>query len=73
MNNAMESAGGKSAVMLTGGKGDVGDKNPKKRRKAIATYKYWIDVAYALKCKAHRHVCGECVSQYHIKKNLIMP
>ena len=68
MNNAMESAGVKSAVMLTGGKGDVGDKNPKKRRKAIATYKYWIDVAYALKCKALRNVCGEYITIPHKEK-----
>ncbi len=62
MNNAMEVSDVKSAVLLTGGKGDVGDKDPKKRRDAIATYKYWIDVAAALNCKAVRNVCGEYIT-----------
>ena len=68
MINAMESAGVKSVVMLTGGKGDVGDKNPKKRSKAVATYKYWIDIASALKCKALRNVCGENITIPHKEK-----
>ena len=68
MNNAMESAGVKSAVMLTGGKGDVGDKDPKKRSKALANYKYWIDVASALNCKALRNVCGEYITIPHKEK-----
>jgi len=62
MNNAMESAGVKSAVMLTGGKGDIGDKDSKKRKNAIATYKYWIDIAAELNCKAVRNVCGEYIT-----------
>jgi sugar phosphate isomerase/epimerase len=68
MNNAMESAGVKSAVMLTGGKGDVGDKDPKKRSKALATYKYWIDIASELNCKAMRNVCGENITIPHKEK-----
>lgn len=62
MNRQMESAGVQSAVMLTGGKGDVGDKNLANRKKALATYRFWIDVAVDLNCKAMRNVCAEFVT-----------
>jgi len=68
MNEAMQTAGVKSAVMLTGGKGDIGDKDPKKRKEAIATYQYWIDVAATLNCKAMRNVCGEFITIPHAEK-----
>jgi len=68
MNNAMESAGVKSAVRLTGGKGDIGDKDSKKRKNTIATYKYWIDIAAELNCKAVRNVCGENITIPHKEK-----
>jgi hypothetical protein len=73
MNNAMESAGVKSAVMLTGGKGDVGDKDQKKRSKALATYKYWIDIAAPSSTAKRLEMFVGRISQYPIKKNLIMP
>lgn len=62
MNLQMEVAGVQSAVMLTGGKGDVGDKDATKRKKALTTYRYWIDVAADLNCKAMRNVCGEFIT-----------
>ena len=62
MNKTMEIQGVHSAVMLTGGKGDIGDKDTVKRKKAISTYKYWIDVASDLDCKALRNVCGEFIT-----------
>ncbi len=68
INNAMELAGVKSAIMLTGGKGDIGDKNPKKRKDAIATYMYWIDIASKLNCKAVRNVCGDYITIPHKEK-----
>ena len=55
----MHSAKVQSAVMLTGGKGDVGDKDLSKRKRALQTYKYWIDVVADLNCKALRNVCGD--------------
>ena len=51
-----------SAVMLTGGVGDIGDANSQNRKKALATYKYWVDVAVKLGCKAIRNVCGEFIT-----------
>ena len=52
----------KSAVLLTGGVGDIGDADIKKRKKALATYKYWVDVAKKLGCRAMRNVCGEFIT-----------
>lgn len=68
MLDNMKSAGVKSAVMLTGGVGDIGDANPVKRKKAIETYKYWVDVAATLGCKAIRNVCGEFITIPHEEK-----
>ena len=68
MLDNMKSAGIKSAVMLTGGVGDIGDANPVKRKKAIETYKYWVDVAATLGCKAMRNVCGEFITIPHEEK-----
>jgi sugar phosphate isomerase/epimerase len=68
MLDNMKSAGVKSAVMLTGGVGDIGDANPVKRKKAIETYKYWVDVAATLGCKAMRNVCGEFITIPHEEK-----
>ena len=68
MLDNMKSAGIKSAVMLTGGVGDIGDANPVKRKKAIETYKYWVDVAATLGCKAIRNVCGEFITIPHEEK-----
>lgn len=68
MINNMKSAGVKSAVMLTGGVGDIGDADSKKRKKAIETYKYWVDIASALDCKAMRNVCGESITVPHKEK-----
>lgn len=68
MLDNMKSVGVKSAVMLTGGVGDIGDANPVKRKKAIETYKYWVDVAATLGCKAIRNVCGEFISIPHEEK-----
>jgi len=64
----MNTAGVQAAVMLTGGKGDVGDPDPRKRKKAIETYRYWIDVAASLNCKALRNVCGEYITIPHEEK-----
>jgi sugar phosphate isomerase/epimerase len=58
----------KSAVLLTGGVGDIGDADVKKRKKALATYKYWVDVAQKLGCKAMRNVCGEFITIPHKEK-----
>ena len=58
----------KSAVLLTGGVGDIGDGDIKKRKKALATYKYWVDVAQKLGCKAMRNVCGEFITIPHKEK-----
>ncbi|OUU19723.1 MAG: hypothetical protein CBC08_06600 [Flavobacteriaceae bacterium TMED48] len=58
----------KSAVLLTGGVGDIGDADIKKRKKALATYKYWVDVAQKLGCKAMRNVCGEFITIPHKEK-----
>lgn len=68
MLDNMKSARVKSAVMLTGGVGDIGDANPVKRKKAIETYKYWVDVAATLGCKAIRNVCGEFITIPHEEK-----
>jgi sugar phosphate isomerase/epimerase len=68
MLDNMKSAGVKSAVMLTGGVGDIGDANPVIRKKAIETYKYWVDVAATLGCKAMRNVCGEFITIPHEEK-----
>ncbi|MGI9541514.1 MAG: sugar phosphate isomerase/epimerase family protein [Flavobacteriaceae bacterium] len=68
MLDNMKTAGVKSAVMLTGGVGDIGDANPFKRKKAIETYKYWVDVASTLGCKAIRNVCGEFITIPHEEK-----
>ena len=68
MNKSMHSAKVQSAVMLTGGKGDVGDKDLSKRKRALQTYKYWIDVAADLNCKALRNVCGEYITIPHEEK-----
>ena len=68
MNKAMEAAGVQSAVMLTGGKGDLGDQDLKKRKEALATYRYWIDIAASLNCKALRNVCGEYITIPHKEK-----
>ena len=68
MLDNMKTAGVKSAVMLTGGVGDIGDANPFKRKKAIETYKYWVDVAATLGCKAIRNVCGEFITIPHEEK-----
>ena len=68
MLDNMKSAGVKSAVMLTGGVGDIGDANPVIRKKAIETYKYWVDVAATLGCKALRNVCGEFITIPHEEK-----
>jgi sugar phosphate isomerase/epimerase len=58
----------KSAVLLTGGVGDIGDADIKKRKKALATYKYWVDIAQKLGCKAMRNVCGEFITIPHKEK-----
>ena len=68
MLDNMKTAGVKSAVMLTGGVGDIGDANPVKRKKAIETYKYWVDVAATLGCKTIRNVCGEFITIPHEEK-----
>ena len=68
MNNVMEKEGVKSAVMLTGGRGDIGDKDKSKRKKAISVYKYWIDVASDLNCKAVRNVCSDFINISHKEK-----
>ena len=39
-----------------------------KRKKAIETYKYWVDIASALDCKAMRNVCGESITVPHKEK-----
>jgi len=58
----------KSGVLLTGGVGDIGDADIKKRKKALATYKYWVDIAQKLGCKAMRNVCGEFITIPHKEK-----
>jgi sugar phosphate isomerase/epimerase len=68
MTKNMKAADVKSAVMLTGGVGDIGDANPEQRKKAIKAYKYWVDVAASLGCKAIRNVCGEYISIPHKEK-----
>jgi len=68
MNAKMKSAGVKSAVMLTGGVGDIGDANPRKRKKAVETYKKWVDVASELGCKSMRNVCAQFITVSHEEK-----
>lgn len=68
MNRIMEQESVQSAVMLTGGRGDIGDKDISKRKKAISTYRYWIDIASDLNCKALRNVCGEFITISHKEK-----
>ena len=68
MNTIMEKENIKSAVMLTGGRGDIGDKDKSKRKKAISIYKYWIDVASDLNCKAMRNVCSDFITISHEEK-----
>ena len=62
MNANMKAAGMKSGVFLTGGVGDIGDENLIKRKKALKTYKYWVDIASELGCKSMRNVCGEHIT-----------
>jgi sugar phosphate isomerase/epimerase len=68
MNENCKIAGVKSAVFLTGGAGDIGDANLNMRKKALETYRYWVDVAAALGCKSIRNVCGEYISISHEEK-----
>ena len=68
MNTIMEKENVQSAVMLTGGRGDIGDKDKSKRKKAISIYKYWIDVASDLNCKAMRNVCSDFITISHEEK-----
>ena len=68
MNTVMEKENVQSAVMLTGGRGDIGDKDKGKRKKAISIYKYWIDVASDLNCKAMRNVCSDFITISHEEK-----
>tara|TARA_B100000575_G_scaffold258148_1_gene229563 strand:- start:796 stop:1713 length:918 start_codon:yes stop_codon:yes gene_type:complete len=68
MNTVMEKENVQSAVMLTGGRGDIGDKDKSKRKKAISIYKYWIDVASDLNCKAMRNVCSDFITISHEEK-----
>jgi L-ribulose-5-phosphate 3-epimerase len=68
MNQRMVEANVQSAVMLTGGVGDIGDANPLKRKQALKIYKSWVDVAQKLGCKALRNVCGEHISIPHQEK-----
>ena len=68
MNTAMQTADVSSAVMLTGGVGDLGDADATNRKKAIKTFRYWVDVAAELNCKALRNVCGEYISIPHPEK-----
>jgi sugar phosphate isomerase/epimerase len=65
MNTAMKSASVSSAVMLTGGVGDLGNANASNRKKALKIFSYWVDVAVELNCKAIRNVCGEYISIPH--------
>ncbi len=67
ISNCQE-AGVQSAVMLTGGIGDIGDADSQKRKKALAQYKYWVDVAAKLNCKAVRNVCSDYISIPHQDK-----
>ena len=70
MNANMKTAGVKSGVFLTGGVGDISDKNLAKRKKALDTYKYWVDIACELGCKSMRNVCGENITiPYNEKLN----
>lgn len=62
MNENCKMAGVKSAVFLTGGIGDIGDANLTIRKKALETYRYWVDVAASLGCKYVRNVCGQHIS-----------
>lgn len=57
-----ENAGVQSAVLLTGGVGDIGDADPSKRKNALETYKYWITIAQKLGCKAVRNVCASYIT-----------
>jgi len=68
MNTVMKKENVQSAVMLTGGRGDIGNKDKSKRKKAISIYKYWIDIASDLNCKAMRNVCGEFITISHKEK-----
>jgi sugar phosphate isomerase/epimerase len=68
MNENCRKAGVQSAVFLTGGVGDIGDSDKTKRKKALDTYRPWIDVAAKLGCKAMRNVCGEHISIPHKEK-----
>ena len=68
MNTIREKENVYSAVMLTGGRGDIGDKDKSKRKKAISIYKYWIDVASDLNCKAMRNVCSDFITISHEEK-----
>ena len=68
MNTIMEKENVQSAVMLTGGRGDIGDKDKSKRKKAISIYKYWIDVSSDLNCKAMRNVCSDFITISHEEK-----
>jgi L-ribulose-5-phosphate 3-epimerase len=62
MNSRCKAASVKSAVLLTGGAGDLGDADKSERKKALNKYQYWIDVAAALNCKAMRNVCADFIT-----------
>ena len=62
MRARCEAAGVGSAVLLTGGIGDIGDPDATKRKKAITNYQYWVDVAAALDCRAMRNVCADFIT-----------
>jgi sugar phosphate isomerase/epimerase len=68
MNQRCAEAGVQSAVLLTGGVGDIGDADAQKRKQAITLFKYWVDVAQKLGCKAMRNVCGEYITISHPEK-----
>jgi L-ribulose-5-phosphate 3-epimerase len=68
LKEQMKTAGVQSAVMLTGGVGDISDPDPAKRKKALETYRYWVDIAATLNCKALRNVCGEYITIPHKEK-----
>lgn len=63
-----EKAGVQSAVLLTGGVGDIGDADLSKRKKALKTYKFWVDIAKKLGCKAMRNVCASYITIPHKEK-----
>ena len=68
MNTIMEKENVHECCNVNWWKRDIGDKDKSKRKKAISIYKYWIDIASDLNCKAMRNVCGEFIT-IHTKKN----